>query len=132
MTTYSAEQLAQMSDDELRRVIAYLSGWSVEYRSVPVIKENFFERNPEMRTIGRWLSPDGRAGEWLNDANVPNWPTDANAALELVESADPFELVHSPGGPWRACCDYNYEAQSERKARAICEAWALWKQSGGG
>jgi hypothetical protein len=122
--TYTAEQLAAMSDDELRRVIAGVLGWSEieEY-------EHWFEDYD----IDGWTTTLRGTKEGRNGIQLPDWPTDANPALRLLEEYQ-GELYYSrPYGVW---CVKLYIPPGEEMAvkqhesapRAICEAWILWRQ----
>ena len=125
MTDYTAEQIAAMSDDELRRVIAEMLGWS------------------EIEEYDYWYEDYGSDG-WIttlrgthkgeSGVQVPNWPTDANAALALVEGvAESCELETIESG-WRAALTgfespVWYFASSKTPARAVCAVWVQWKQA---
>lgn len=146
MTNYTAEQLAGMSDDELRRAIAEALGWKRETR---IEKGKLFAFDFVIETgeypIFRWIDPSGVALFWSELDYIPDeiksWPTDANAAWELPVG-DWYLYVCKSDGKRARVHIVNLEADSvdrameseikvdaDSPARAICEAWVLWRQA---
>lgn len=118
MTTYTAEQLVQITDDELRRVIAGLMGYtSLRYSAQSGLMYGITPLLSELRA-------------------VPEWATDANPALCLHEEfrgelyySRPYAVwcvkLHIPPGEEMTII------QNASAPRAISEAWVLWRQAQG-
>jgi hypothetical protein len=140
--------MSDMSDDELRRRIAEARGWTIyHYDKGPrgyycLLDDDGYPVNYEFRENERATE----AEVWEKDC--PDWPNDLNAAFELVREAEAqgvgFSLhnvtyndqeriayeatFYDPwGGP--ACEEYTVEAATP--ARAISEAWLLYKAQEG-
>lgn len=107
-----------MTDGELRRWIAERLGWTE-------IKEELSRmRDLEGEPISVWAGRD-TSGEV---EYIPDWPNDANAALEL------FKQFHGIGlewfnNRWTIASGTKWLAGNDSAARAICEAWAQWHEA---
>jgi hypothetical protein len=132
--TYTHEQLAQMSDEDLRRVIAELVGWS-ELENYEYWAANY-DGDGWVTTLRGTLSG-------YDLVEVPDWPRDANAALELLKDTSDEDREGMDAQLSYRVYDEKWEVVfmmhpralrasqgiSASPVRAICEAWVLWKQS---
>ena len=112
MKTYTAVELASMSDDELRRVIAAMNGYTnLRYSAQSGL---MYGITPELNE----LRP------------VPEWTTDTNPAMCLLEGTECIVRWSRIYEAWRAGFS-DWEDQefvvNPSAARAICEAWVLMK-----
>jgi hypothetical protein len=140
--------MTTMTDDELRLAIAKAFGLTVYHYD-----KGYLNYYCLLESDGYPVNENHRENERATEAecwekDCPNWPTDLNAAFELVEEAEvqnvgfglcnvtrddgkriTYEATfYDPwGGP--ACKKYTVEAKNP--ARAICEAWLQWKESEG-
>lgn len=100
----------EMTDDELRQVIAELRGWVGISENDFGISVGYFHGGP---------------------FPIPNWPQDTHAAL--------VDLLTEMKGYWLQYFDKAWNVLSHEgiyapigthphPARAICEVWVLWKK----
>ena len=119
-----------MNNDEraLLLEIAKLAGWRLEklatgYRLI----------GPHDETYGipeKYATNDDEAWH-IASLNVPDYVTDANAALTLVDTVPgTFHLQSSARGMWQAWFDTPSvpQANEDTPALAICKAWLSWKR----
>lgn len=110
--TMTAAEIAGLSDDELRIAMALADGWHYDGHY--------------------WFDPDGKPHGVLT---VPHWPTDPAAALERlrrVEETDDYTWSLHPTYCVISGLDgETWSAHSGNHARAIAEAYALWRQERG-
>lgn len=146
--TMTAAEIAELSDDELNRVIAELLGWAIE-------EEVEYPYGHDWGPLWTYqlFSPDGKCVFAGNDEDLadqlPQWSTDANAALELLAEIvdisygqpcqgelgripDPYPLNPEIAGLWYVKRCGNHGLCGKPKAptapRAIAEAYVLWRQ----
>ena len=133
MMTEKANWREMEAGRELDRVIAERLGWSeIEQRQLWF--EDAYDDGWEQRLFGK------RTGESVGDDPVPEYSTDANAALSLpLGEAEFFQLHVIPGGNTAArvyvpVSSRLSEAEppfeiSDTPALAICHAWLAYQDA---
>jgi len=112
-----------MTDEELRLVIAEKLGW----RYCPASVQNFSDGSYRRYD---YISPDGRKLQWKVAESkewIPDYPTDNNAALGLLDEFDSYDIEKFGRGYfvriWDDDTNLFWESQNKSLPRAICEAW---------
>jgi len=126
-----------MTNDALRRAIAERLGYTfVPVGDVPAMGSSWSGAEVV-------LDPDGVP---LHFSALPDWPTDANAALALWDSVSDdwtprLVRVLIPRGvmtyEYKAAFlhnekHYEIEAEARTPAEAICRAWLAWREGQAG
>lgn len=154
------DEIASMTDDELRLAIAIASGWRwMQYPAPNISKETWLTglfppdrpgRIPVCNGYNKiWLPSDEFAPRFSNwdeapywddgesKRGFPDWPRDIAAAWELAEEMAEIDCgVYATDGEW-SCVMYMdgagilAEAVCSTAPRAIAEAYLLWKQAQG-
>lgn len=117
MNEPQAKPASDMTDSELQRAIAELRGWT----SVSD------EDGPDL--TGLIPNPTREYDFWV----VPTWPQDTHAAcVDLLAEMEGYNLRWSTA--YHGWSVENYNVQKVRRhthpARAIAEAWYIWKIGG--
>jgi hypothetical protein len=123
MTDYAA-----MTNEQLNVEIAKRRGYRFAWHTVE----------------GGWFGESGfeqifdPQGHWLTaiDAELPEWATDMNDALELIIDID-WQMAHYTTGyhvhlhgtwidEWEGKNSFSTHVAADTMARAICECWLKW------
>lgn len=110
---------------EIDKAIASLLQWSDLYE-IQTWEDNYLVGSYET-TITLGTDADG------HEQVLPNWQSNANAALSLVELVPAtFRLQSTAPGIWQAtfmALKHDYQATEATPELAICEAWRKWKMA---
>jgi hypothetical protein len=126
--------MSDMSDDELRRRIAEARGWKIyHYDKGPrgyycLLDDDGYPVNYEFRENERATE----AEIWEKDC--PDWPNDLNAAFELTNDWQDwhmFNFILEEQRKYTVWINGKQVAQAATPARAISEAWLLYKAKEG-